>query len=63
MTPEQFKTARKSLGLTQQALADRWGLSEQTIKNYEHGRTEVKFWVVDAFLGLSIVVAKIMEGE
>ncbi len=52
MTPEQFKTARKSLGLTQEALACTWGVSKRTIINWEQGDTEIKKLVEFAFKGI-----------
>jgi transcriptional regulator with XRE-family HTH domain len=44
MTPEQFRTARQSIGLTQHALAEalgmgRWGW--QTISKWENGHWPV----------------------
>jgi len=37
MTPKQFRTARKRLGLTQRALADRLGVHVQTVKKWSAG--------------------------
>lgn len=37
MTPEQFKTWRKGLGLTQQGAADALGLSKDGVRLYETG--------------------------
>lgn len=39
MTPEQFKAARESLGLSQNALAEVWGMGAnggRTIRRWEH---------------------------
>ena len=41
MTPSHIKQARKTLGLTQSALAERIGLSVDTIRAYEQGAREV----------------------
>ena len=38
MTPEQFKTWRKGLKLTQQAAADALGISKSSVELYEAGR-------------------------
>jgi DNA-binding transcriptional regulator YiaG len=35
MSPKQLRQARKGLGLTQQALADRLGVHVQTVKKWE----------------------------
>jgi transcriptional regulator with XRE-family HTH domain len=37
MTPEQFRTIRKELGLTQAQLAERLGLNVLSVKRYESG--------------------------
>lgn len=37
LTPDEFKKHRKSLGLSQQALADKIGVDRRTIINYEKG--------------------------
>lgn len=37
MTPQAFRQTRKSLGLTQQQLADALGLGKSTIELYERG--------------------------
>jgi len=44
MTPEQFKEARQSLGLTQNQLAALWGMGkngERTIRRWEVGKVPV----------------------
>lgn len=40
MNVELMKKRRKELGMTQQDLADKCGLSKNTIYNYENGRVE-----------------------
>ena len=35
MSAEQFKTARKSLGMSQTELADKLGVSRETVSNWE----------------------------
>ena len=40
MTPEQFKSARRALGYSQQSLADEWGMGQngdRTIRRWESG--------------------------
>jgi transcriptional regulator with XRE-family HTH domain len=37
MTPEQFKTARKALGLTINALADAFQINKRTVRRWECG--------------------------
>ena len=41
MTAEEFKTARATLGLTQAGLAERTGLSIDTIRAYEQDKRPV----------------------
>ena len=44
MTPDQFRTARLSLGLTQIQLATEWGMTdngERTIRRWENGERAV----------------------
>jgi len=44
MTPEQFKEARQSLGLSCSALARLWGMGSnghRTIRRWEHGDVPV----------------------
>ena len=39
MTPAENKSLRESMGLTLQWLADRWGVTLQSVKRWENGRT------------------------
>ena len=44
MTPLQFKASRKTLGYSQQALADEWGMGAnggRTIRRWEQGERPV----------------------
>lgn len=44
MTPEQFKTARQSINLTQRQLARMWGMGangERTVRRWEAGERPV----------------------
>jgi len=41
MTPDEFRAIRKSLGLTQEALAERLGQHRITISRYERGREPI----------------------
>lgn len=50
MTGNQLRILRQRAGLTQQALADRWGLSRETITRYERGGLDVPLWVGDAIM-------------
>ena len=36
--PEEIRTARKSLGLTQRGFAAAFGLANKTVQNWESGR-------------------------
>lgn len=53
MTPILLRHLRKRCGLTQQELADRWGLSRETITRYETGALPMPDWVHDAIMHLS----------
>ena len=44
--PENLKSLRKAKGWTQQALADRLGLTRPTLGAYEEGRSEPKLSVL-----------------
>lgn len=50
MTGNKLRLLRQRAGLTQQQLADRWGLSRETITRYEIGTLDVPDWVKDAIL-------------
>jgi DNA-binding XRE family transcriptional regulator len=41
MTPEQYKTARKHLGLTQAGLADILGVTRKTVNSREAGAAPI----------------------
>ncbi len=41
MTPTEFKTARRELGLSQNALAKRMGVTGRTIRRWEAGDTQI----------------------
>lgn len=41
MNGDDLKEARIFLNMTQKQLADRFGLSERTIRNYENGHTDI----------------------
>lgn len=40
MTPEQIKTARAALGITQQELSNRVGVSWNTVSRWENGKSK-----------------------
>lgn len=50
MTASQLRLLRQRAGLTQQDLADRWGLSRETITRYERGSLRIPKWISDAIL-------------
>jgi transcriptional regulator with XRE-family HTH domain len=50
MTGDQLRLLRQRAGLTQQELADRWGLSRETITRYERGGLRIPKWISDAIL-------------
>jgi len=60
MTPLLLRHIRKRCGLTQQELADRWGLSRETITRYERGSLRIPKWVSDAILP---VVREVKRGR
>lgn len=41
MTRAQFKEARLKLGLTQQQLADKWGINVITVSKWETGKRKL----------------------
>lgn len=41
MKPDEFREMRKSLGYSQQGMAQRLGLSERTVRYYESGDVPV----------------------
>lgn len=43
MTPTDLKTAREALGLSQRALAERLGVSKDTLNRWERGRQGIHF--------------------
>ena len=50
MNGSQLRLLRQRAGMTQQELADRWGLSRETITRYERGSLTIPKWVSDAIL-------------
>lgn len=50
MTGDQLRLLRQRAGMTQQDLADRWGLSRETITRYERGSLRIPKWISDAIL-------------
>ena len=46
MTKEEFKEARKTLGMTQTQMGDRLYKTRQQISNYENGKTRVPELVI-----------------
>ena len=48
MTAEQLRLTRKSLGLTQQGLADKLGIKLAKLRNWEQGRNAVSDEAVTA---------------
>lgn len=50
MTGNQLRLLRQRAGMTQQELADRWGLSRETITRYETGALDIPGWISDAIL-------------
>ena len=59
MTPDEFRTARKALGYTQQSLADLLGVDARSVRRWEAGERElnptacrVLIWLRDGKLRL-----------
>lgn len=50
MTGNQLRILRQRAGLTQQELADRWGLSRETVTRYETDALPIPKWISDAIL-------------
>lgn len=48
MTGNQLRILRQRAGLSQQQLADRWGVSRETISRYETGVLDIPKWTSDA---------------
>ena len=62
--PENLKALRKSRGWTQQALADRLGLTRPTLGAYEEGRSEPKLSVlIDIAACFNITVDALVRGS
>jgi|TARA_B100001564_G_scaffold310944_1_gene282933 transcriptional regulator with XRE-family HTH domain len=62
--PENLKSLRKSKGWTQQALADRLGLTRPTLGAYEEGRSEPKLSVlIDMAACFGTTVDTLVRGE
>ena len=62
--PENLKALRKSRGWTQQALADRLGLTRPTLGAYEEGRSEPKLSVlIDIAACFHITVDALVRGS
>jgi len=60
---ENLKALRKERGWTQQALADRWGLTRPTLGAYEEGRSEPKLSVlIDMAACFDITVDVLVRG-
>ena len=47
MRPIELRAARLALGLTQQELAKRFGVSRQSINYWEQGKFRIPSWVPD----------------
>ena len=61
---ENLKRLRKERGLTQQALADRLGLTRPTLGAYEEGRSEPKLSVlIDMAACFDITVDALVRGS
>ena len=54
MTADELKEKRIFLGLTQEKLANRFGLTERTIRNYENGATPIPRPFVMAFEAMEL---------
>jgi len=54
MTADELKERRVFMGMTQKKLAERFGLSERTVRNYEMGATPIPRTFVMAFDALEL---------
>jgi len=54
MTPQELKHKRLFMNLTQKQLADKFCITERTIRNYESGATEIPRTVVMALSALEL---------
>ena len=52
MTPKEFAASLLYLDITQKSIAERFGLTEQTISNYVKGKSKIPGWMPDALAGL-----------
>lgn len=57
-TAEKVRAIRKSLGLTQQAMSEAYGIPKRTIENWEGGKTEPPAYVLTM---LEIIAAQDAE--
>ena len=54
MTADELKEQRVMLNMTQYELAQRFGLSERTIRNYENGATPIPRTFTLAFTAMEL---------
>lgn len=54
MEPRELTAARISLGLTQKALAERFGVHPMTVNKWEHSRHRIPSMVRLALVGLEL---------
>jgi transcriptional regulator with XRE-family HTH domain len=54
MTPQELKHKRLFMNLTQKQLADKFCITERTIRNYESGATEIPRTVEMALSALEL---------
>ena len=54
MSPQELKNKRLFMNLTQKQLADKFCITERTIRNYESGATEIPRTVVMALSALEL---------
>jgi transcriptional regulator with XRE-family HTH domain len=54
MTPQELRNKREFLNMTQKQLAERFCITERTIRNYESGATEIPRTVEMALSALEL---------
>jgi len=54
MSPQELRNKRLFMNLTQKQLADKFCITERTIRNYESGATEIPRTVVMALSALEL---------
>ena len=55
MTPEEFKSIRKSFGFTQKKIAEKLGKGLRTIQDYERGKYKVPPHIIKSIAMMELI--------